>query len=51
MATWSDHKDHVRATNPEIAKDIDEVEALSQIVGAMWQGSDLESPRQISIRS
>ncbi len=35
MATWSDYKNHVRATNPEIAKDIDEVEALSQIVGAM----------------
>lgn len=35
MTTWSDYKNHVRATNPEIAKDIDEVEALSQIVGAM----------------
>ena len=35
MATWSDYKNHVRATNPEIARDIDEVEALSQIVGAM----------------
>jgi predicted transcriptional regulator len=35
MATWSDYKNHVRTTNPEISKDIDEVEALSQIVGAM----------------
>jgi predicted transcriptional regulator len=35
MATWSDYKNHVRTTNPEIGKDIDEVEALSQIVGAM----------------
>ena len=35
MATWSDYKDHVRATNPEIAKDIDEIEALSRIIGAM----------------
>jgi predicted transcriptional regulator len=35
MATWSDYKNHVRATNPEIGKDIDEVEAISQIVGAM----------------
>ena len=35
MATWSDYKNHVRAANPEIARDIDEVEALSQIVGAM----------------
>lgn len=35
MAAWEDYKRHVRDTNPEIAKDIDEVEALSQIVGAM----------------
>ena len=35
MATWNDYKEHVRATNPEIAKDIDEAEAISQIVGAM----------------
>lgn len=35
MATWSDYKNHVRTTNPEIAKDIDEAEALSKIVGAM----------------
>ena len=35
MATWSDYKNQVRETNPEIAKDVDEVGALSQIVGAM----------------
>lgn len=35
MATWNDYKQHVRETNPEIGKDLDEVEALSQIVGAM----------------
>jgi predicted transcriptional regulator len=35
MANWSDYKNHVRTTNPEISKDLDEVEALSQIVGAM----------------
>jgi predicted transcriptional regulator len=35
MTTWSDYKNHVRATNPEIGKDLDEAEALSQIVGAM----------------
>ena len=35
MATWNDYKQHVRQTNPELAKDVDEVEALSQIVGAM----------------
>ena len=38
MATWTDYKNHVRAENPEIAKDIDEAEAISQIVGrtAPW---------------
>ena len=35
MATWTDYKNHVRKTNPEIGKDLDEVEAISQIVGAM----------------
>ncbi len=35
MATWSDYKKYIRENNPEIAKDIDEAEALSQIVGAM----------------
>ncbi len=35
MTTWSDYKNHIRETNPEIGKDINEVEAVSQIVGAM----------------
>ena len=35
MANWNDYKNHVRAANPEIGKDLDEVEATSQIVGAM----------------
>ncbi len=35
MTSWSDYKNHVRETNPEIGKDIDDVEAISQIVGAM----------------
>lgn len=35
MATWTDYKNHVRETNSEIGKDIDEVEAVSRIVGAM----------------
>ncbi len=35
MATWTDYKNHVRETNPEIAKDIDEAENISKIVGAM----------------
>ena len=35
MANWNDYKNHVRTINPEIGKDIDEVEAISQIVGTM----------------
>lgn len=35
MATWKDYKQHVRETSPEIGKDIDEIEAVSKIVGAM----------------
>ena len=35
MATWNDYKNHVRETNPVIGKDLDEVEALSKIVGAI----------------
>lgn len=35
MANWNDYKNHVRETNPEIARDIDEIEAISQIVGTM----------------
>ena len=31
----TDYKNHVRAENPEIAKDIDEAEAISQIIGTM----------------
>lgn len=35
MATWKDYKNHVRETNPEIGRDLDEIEAVSQIVGTM----------------
>ena len=35
MRTWNDYKEHVREVDPEISKDLDEVEALSQIVKAM----------------
>ncbi len=35
MATWTDYKKHVRETNPGIAEDIDEAEAVSQIVGTL----------------
>ena len=35
MRTWNDYKEHVRPVDPEISKDMEEVEALSQIVKAM----------------
>jgi ribosome-binding protein aMBF1 (putative translation factor) len=35
MATWTDYKNHVRESNPVIGQDLDEVEAISQIVGTM----------------
>ena len=35
MTTWNEYKKHIRETDPEIAKDIDEVESISAIIGAM----------------
>lgn len=35
MRTWNDYKEHVRTVDSEISKDMEEVEALSQIVKAM----------------
>jgi ribosome-binding protein aMBF1 (putative translation factor) len=35
MKTWNDYKDHVRAVDPELSKDITEVEEISAIVSAM----------------
>lgn len=35
MRTWNDYKEHVRAVDPEITKDIEEVENVSSIVSAM----------------
>lgn len=35
MTTWNDYKNHVRETNPEIGRDIDEVEERAKIVSAM----------------
>ncbi len=37
MKTWSDYKQHVKETNPEIGKDIEAIEELSTIVGLMIQ--------------
>ena len=35
MKTWNDYKDHVKTVDPESKKDIEEVENLAAIVGAM----------------
>lgn len=35
MATWNDYKNHVRESNPEIVKDLDEIEERAKIVSAM----------------
>ncbi|WP_242952925.1 helix-turn-helix domain-containing protein [Butyrivibrio sp. TB] len=35
MSDWKKYKDHVRETSPIIGNDIDEVEEISAIVGAM----------------
>lgn len=35
MATWNDYKKHVRESNPEIGKDINEIEERAKIVSAM----------------
>lgn len=35
MKTWNDYKEHVREVDPEISKDLEEVEELSKIVKAM----------------
>lgn len=38
MTTWNDEKNHVRKTNAEIGKDIDEIEANSRIRGFQGMG-------------
>ena len=35
MSDWENYKNKVRANNPEIGKDLDEIEEVSTIVGAM----------------
>lgn len=35
MKTWNDYKEHIKSVDPEISKDIDEVESASAIVSAM----------------
>lgn len=35
MRTWNDYKEHVKSIDPEIGKDMDEIENISAIVSAM----------------
>lgn len=35
MKTWNDYKKHVKSVDPEISKDMDEIENISAIVSAM----------------
>ncbi len=35
MKTWNDYKDYVKKNDPEIGKDIEDVENISAIVSAM----------------
>lgn len=35
MRTWNDYKEHVKTVDPEIKHDIEEIESISSIVGAM----------------
>lgn len=35
MRTWSDYKEHVKAIDPEGKKNIEELENLAEIVGAL----------------
>jgi hypothetical protein len=35
MKTWNDYKEHARTVDPEIRKDIDEVENISSIVSVI----------------
>lgn len=35
MKTWNDYKEHIKAIDPELKSDIEEIESISSIVGAM----------------
>ena len=35
MRTWNEYKEHVKAVDPELKNDMEEIETLSSIVGAM----------------
>lgn len=40
MKTWNDYKDHVKAVDPERAKDLEEGEKISAIVSATAAAGD-----------
>ena len=50
MSDWKEYKKHVRETSPEMGKDMDEIEEVSAIVGAMIkQRHDLDlSQRELA---
>ncbi len=35
MRTWDDYKNHVKATDPAMGKDIEEMEAFAAVIGAI----------------
>lgn len=35
MRTWTDYKEHVKKVDPEISKDIEEIEEISAIISVM----------------
>ena len=35
MRTWDDYKKYVREVDPDMSKDIDEIESIASIVGAL----------------
>ncbi len=35
MRTWNDYKKHVKNVDPEVGKDLDEIENISSIISAM----------------
>lgn len=37
MKTWNDYKDHVKSVDSEAAKDIEEIENLSEIITAVTE--------------
>lgn len=35
MKTWNDYKNYVKATDPQTKKDLEEIESIASIVGAL----------------